>query len=36
LNPLPIDESADLMIDRLKRTKTNAEFLLSMSKGDLK
>jgi transcription termination factor Rho len=32
LNPLPIEESADLIIDRLRRTKTNSEFLQSMTK----
>jgi transcription termination factor Rho len=36
LNPLPTDESTDLVIDRLKRTKTNADFLQSMAKGDLR
>ena len=32
LNRLPIDESAELIIDRLKRTKTNADFIASMAR----
>ena len=31
LNPLPADESMELIIERLRRTKTNAEFLQSMA-----
>jgi transcription termination factor Rho len=32
LNPLPPDESMELILERLRRTKSNAEFLQSMAK----
>jgi len=32
LNELPSDESMQLLIEKLSKTKTNAEFLMSMNK----
>lgn len=34
LNELNPAEAMELLVDRLKKTKSNAEFLLSMNKGD--
>ena len=33
LNPLSIDEAMDLLLDKLKKSDNNAEFLTSLNKG---
>jgi transcription termination factor Rho len=33
LNPLSIDEAMDLLLDKLRKTDSNSEFLTSLSKG---
>ncbi len=33
LNPLSIDEAMDLLLDKLKKVETNADFLTSLTKG---
>jgi transcription termination factor Rho len=33
LNPLSVDEAMDLLLDKLRKTETNSEFLYSLNKG---
>jgi len=33
LNPLSIDEAMELLLEKLRKTGNNAEFLLSLNKG---
>jgi transcription termination factor Rho len=33
LNPLSIDEAMDLLLDKLRKSESNSEFLYSLNKG---